>query len=121
MDRFRSLFQPHRQPSSSGSSDLYHQGHDHQTHRDDKKEEPLTYTAEGDAQIILSGGQSPGVRRMEAINAHLKTWERWALFFGVFLVTYVYGLDGTGEPLVARSFLNLSCCPDPPVLIMSLR
>ncbi|KAG7530604.1 hypothetical protein FFLO_04906 [Filobasidium floriforme] len=94
-----------RQPSSSGSSDLYHQGQDHdlqtQTHRDDKKdkkdnkEEPLTYTAEGDAQIILSGGQSPGVRRMEAINAHLKTWERWALFFGVFLVTYVYGLDGT--------------------------
>lgn len=107
MDRFRSLFQPHRQPSSSGSSDLYNHDHDHQTHRDDKKEkkeEPLTYTAEGDAQIILSGGQSPGVRRMEAINAHLKTWERWALFFGVFLVTYVYGLDGTGEPLVARSF-----------------
>lgn len=34
---------------------------------------------------------------MEAINAHLKTWERWALFFGVFLVTYVYGLDGTGK------------------------
>jgi hypothetical protein len=110
MDRFRNLFQQNRQPSSSGSSDLYHhnQGHDHQTHRDDKKEreEPLTYTAEGDAKIILSGGQSPGVRRMEAINAHLKTWERWALFFGVFLVTYVYGLDGTGEPLVATVYLS---------------
>lgn len=106
MDRFRSLFQQNRQPSSSGSSDLYHhnQDRDHQTHRDDKKDEPLTYTAEGDAQIILSGGQSPGVRRMEAINAHLKTWERWALFFGVFLVTYVYGLDGTGKPLSAISF-----------------
>jgi hypothetical protein len=104
MDRFRSLFQQNRQPSSSGSSELYN--HDHQTHRDDKKEEPLTYTAEGDAQIILSGGQSPGVRRMEAINAHLKTWERWALFFGVFLVTYVYGLDGTGEPLVATVYLS---------------
>ena len=109
MDRFRSLFQPHRQPSSSGSSDLYNHDHDHQTPRDDKKEkkeEPLTYTAEGDAQIILSGGQSPGVRRMEAINAHLKTWERWALFFGVFLVTYVYGLDGTGEPLVTTVYLS---------------
>ena len=86
MDRIRHLF--HRQPSSQGSL----------TQDDkDRDEKETSYTAEGDARIILSGGQSPGVRRMEAINAHLKTWERWALFFGVFLVTYVYGLDGTGE------------------------
>jgi hypothetical protein len=54
----------------------------------------------------------------------LKTWERWALFFGVFLVTYVYGLDGTGEPHITwllYIFLHLSCRTDPPGLIISYR
>lgn len=37
---------------------------------------------------------SPGVKRIEVISAQLHWIERTVLFFGVFLIAYVYGLDG---------------------------
>ncbi|KAI0075932.1 ferrichrome-type siderophore transporter [Panus rudis PR-1116 ss-1] len=43
----------------------------------------------------LLGAESPGVRRIEAVAAQFTFVERIFLFFGVFLVAYAYGLDGT--------------------------
>ncbi|KAL1887483.1 ferrioxamine B transporter [Sporothrix stenoceras] len=39
--------------------------------------------------------QSAGVNRIEALAAVLTRTDRFFLFFGVFLVAYAYGLDGT--------------------------
>ncbi|KAJ3499683.1 hypothetical protein NLG97_g129 [Lecanicillium saksenae] len=38
---------------------------------------------------------SPGVARMEAITACMTLNDRVRIFFGVFLIAYAYGLDGT--------------------------
>ena len=46
-------------------------------------------------QARLVGDKSPGVVRIEAINRHLTFANRVALFIGVFLIAYAYGLDGT--------------------------
>ena len=46
-------------------------------------------------QLALTGKTSPGVARIEAINAHLTSFDRWFLGIGVFLIAYAYGLDGT--------------------------
>ena len=43
----------------------------------------------------LLGAQSPGVRRIEEISAHITRLDRVFIFFSVFLVAYVYGLDAT--------------------------
>lgn len=51
--------------------------------------------AHDEAQLILTGGKSPGVARIEAINRHLTIYDRIALFIGVFLIGYAYGLDAT--------------------------
>ncbi|GAB1215575.1 hypothetical protein ATERTT37_004766 [Aspergillus terreus] len=49
---------------------------------------------------------SPGVKRIEVISAQLHWIERTVLFFGVFLIAYVYGLDGqvriTYQPTAAK-------------------
>ncbi|CBF82008.1 hypothetical protein AN5378.2 [Aspergillus nidulans FGSC A4] len=37
---------------------------------------------------------SPGVRRIELINTQLGRYGRIAMFFGIWLIAYVYGLDG---------------------------
>lgn len=37
---------------------------------------------------------SPGVVRIAAIGRQLTVWDRVALFIGVFLIAYAYGLDG---------------------------
>ena len=37
---------------------------------------------------------SPGVARIEAINRNITIGDRVALFIGVFLIAYAYGLDG---------------------------
>ncbi|KAI7264016.1 ferrioxamine B transporter [Hortaea werneckii] len=37
---------------------------------------------------------SPGVARIEAINRNITVGDRVALFIGVFLIAYAYGLDG---------------------------
>ncbi|CAK7244658.1 MAG: ferrioxamine B transporter [Sporothrix thermara] len=44
---------------------------------------------------ISLAAQSAGVTRIEALSAVLTLPDRIALFFGVFLVAYAYGLDGT--------------------------
>ncbi|KAI8942966.1 ferrioxamine B transporter [Plenodomus lindquistii] len=43
----------------------------------------------------LVGEKSPGVARIEALNAHTTLTNRICIFFGLFLVAYAYGLDGT--------------------------
>jgi SIT family siderophore-iron:H+ symporter-like MFS transporter len=43
----------------------------------------------------LPGVKSPGVIRIEALNAHTSFINRCCIFFGIFLVAYAYGLDGT--------------------------
>ncbi|CAL5869856.1 uncharacterized protein PFLUO_LOCUS4087 [Penicillium psychrofluorescens] len=42
----------------------------------------------------LFGAKSPGVARIEAINAQLTRKDRFLIFIGIFLVGYAYGLDG---------------------------
>ncbi|OAQ71937.1 siderochrome-iron transporter (Sit1) [Pochonia chlamydosporia 170] len=52
--------------------------------------------------------KSPGVARVEAIASVTTNWDRVFIFFGVFLVAYVYGLDGTlryaYQPSATNSF-----------------
>ncbi|KAJ5096897.1 hypothetical protein N7456_007618 [Penicillium angulare] len=43
----------------------------------------------------LLGDGSPGVRRIEILASHFGLWDRVFLFASLFLVAYVYGLDGT--------------------------
>jgi SIT family siderophore-iron:H+ symporter-like MFS transporter len=43
----------------------------------------------------LNATKSPGVARIEALNAHTSLVNRYFIFFGLFLVAYAYGLDGT--------------------------
>ena len=43
----------------------------------------------------LIGAKSPGVSRIEAISEHITLTNRIFIFFGVFLIAYAYGLDGT--------------------------
>jgi hypothetical protein len=49
----------------------------------------------GSEHAPVLGEKSPGVVRIEAINAHLTSFDRWFLGIGVFLIAYAYGLDGT--------------------------
>ncbi|CAK7204314.1 ferrioxamine B transporter [Sporothrix eucalyptigena] len=44
---------------------------------------------------VSLGAQSAGVTRIEALSSVLTLTDRIALFFGVFLIAYAYGLDGT--------------------------
>ncbi|WYZ46113.1 hypothetical protein EsH8_IX_000338 [Colletotrichum jinshuiense] len=53
---------------------------------------PPTYEERSDTII---GEKSPGVVRIEALSAAITTTDRYFIFFGVFLVAYAYGLDGT--------------------------
>ena len=46
-------------------------------------------------EIFLTGETSPGVHRIEVISAHITLIDRIFLFIGVFLIAYVYSLDGT--------------------------
>jgi hypothetical protein len=43
----------------------------------------------------LASAKSPGVARIEALNAHTSFINRCCIFFGIFLIAYAYGLDGT--------------------------
>ncbi|KAE8353486.1 major facilitator superfamily domain-containing protein [Aspergillus coremiiformis] len=51
---------------------------------------------------------NPGVKRIEAISSQLGLVARISLFFGIFLVAYVYSLDGqlraTYQPLATSSY-----------------
>ncbi|KAJ5400288.1 hypothetical protein N7465_010777 [Penicillium sp. CMV-2018d] len=48
-----------------------------------------------DEPANLLGQGSPGVRRIEVITSHFRLSDRICLFFAIFLIAYVYGLDGT--------------------------
>ncbi|KAL4757878.1 putative siderochrome-iron transporter Sit1 [Aspergillus foveolatus] len=55
---------------------------------------------------------SPGVRRIELINTQLGRYGRIAMFFGIWLIAYVYGLDGgvrnTYQPRATASYATHS-------------
>src|SRR3954451_2797424 len=46
-------------------------------------------------RVDLLGQGSPGGRRIEIINADFRLVDRVCLFLAIFLIAYVYGLDGT--------------------------
>ncbi|KAG5928852.1 hypothetical protein E4U42_007830 [Claviceps africana] len=52
--------------------------------------------------------RSPGVVRVEAISSVITTLDRFFIFIGIFLLAYVYGLDGTlryaYQPTATSSF-----------------
>lgn len=78
-------------------SDSYDSMEESKVHPVEEQSAKATGTAQpiDDAQVILTGEKSPGVARIEAINRHLTFWDRVALFIGVFLIGYAYGLDAT--------------------------
>ena len=45
-----------------------------------------------DAETLLKK-ESPGVKRIELVTPHIYLIDRIFLFFGIFLIAYVYGLD----------------------------
>ncbi|KAB2577145.1 Siderophore iron transporter 1 [Lasiodiplodia theobromae] len=52
-------------------------------------------TPSREEEFQLMGSTSPGVKRMEALSAHLTLFDRIFLFVGVFIIAYSYSLDGT--------------------------
>jgi SIT family siderophore-iron:H+ symporter-like MFS transporter len=56
----------------------------------------------------LTGAKSPGVARIEALNAHTSLVNRCFIFFGLFIIAYAYGLDGslryTYQPYATAGF-----------------
>ncbi|KAK0648047.1 major facilitator superfamily domain-containing protein [Cercophora newfieldiana] len=64
---------------------------------------------DGGSDSSLSVDQkSPGVRRAEALAAVLTRWDRFFIFFGIFLLAFAYDLDGilryAYQPLATASF-----------------
>lgn len=45
--------------------------------------------------VTLFGKKSPGVQRIEVISSQFRLIDRICLFCSIFLLAYVYGLDGT--------------------------
>ncbi|KAL5340413.1 hypothetical protein BJX70DRAFT_396922, partial [Aspergillus crustosus] len=41
-----------------------------------------------------TSSMSPGVKRIELLNSQLGLYARISMFFGIWLIAYVYGLDG---------------------------
>jgi hypothetical protein len=56
---------------------------------------PRNESAAVHEDVNLIGKGSPGVRRIEVITSYFRMVDRVCLFIGVFLIAYVYGLDGT--------------------------
>lgn len=57
--------------------------------------EKTTVPILGPKDKVSEDTKSPGVLRMEAIHSVMTRWDRVFIFFGVFLIAYAYGLDGT--------------------------
>ncbi|KGO73837.1 Major facilitator superfamily domain, general substrate transporter [Penicillium italicum] len=66
---------------------------DHRVSGDSKN--PRNEAVPLDTPVNLLGQGSPGVRRIEIITSHFQLVDRICLFFAIFLIAYVYGLDGT--------------------------
>ncbi|CAK7264373.1 ferrioxamine B transporter [Sporothrix epigloea] len=62
---------------------------------DDKTKAEKDGPLDNDTGHISLAAQSAGVTRIEALSSVLTRTDRIALFTGVFLVAYAYGLDGT--------------------------
>ena len=58
-------------------------------------DEDVKYVSPTEKTTPLMGTKSPGVARIEALNAHTSFVNRCCIFFGLFIVAYAYGLDGT--------------------------
>ncbi|KAF9872375.1 major facilitator superfamily transporter [Colletotrichum karsti] len=71
---------------------------------------PQAYDNETSPHIM--GHKSPGVVRIEALSEAMTRLDRVFIFFGVFLVAYAYGLDGTlryaYQPTATSSYANHS-------------
>ena len=71
-----------------------HENHDIQPgHSTSEKQIGSSTVHPPDIQLLGEG--SPGVRRIEIIASHFRFVDRVLLFLSIFLVAYVYGLDGT--------------------------
>lgn len=55
-----------------------------------------------------SAEMSPGVKRIELISSQLGLYSRICLFASVWLIAYVYGLDGTVRNTYQVCFTSLS-------------
>lgn len=60
------------------------------TEKDRARVEPPEYERERSTPLI--GTTSPGVARIEALSKQITTGNRIAIFIGVFLIAYAYGL-----------------------------
>lgn len=60
-------------------------------HSSEKEIQPSTALTR---EVHLLGEGSPGVRRIEIVASHFHFIDRVFLFSSIFLVAYVYGLDG---------------------------
>ncbi|PGH33272.1 MFS transporter, SIT family, siderophore-iron:H+ symporter [[Emmonsia] crescens] len=64
--------------------------------------------ASQDQSPTLLGETSPGVRRVEVISRYFTLPDRIVFFFGIFLLAYAYGLDGTirytYQPIAVASY-----------------
>ncbi|KAL4876680.1 major facilitator superfamily domain-containing protein [Aspergillus karnatakaensis] len=62
------------------------------------------------ASHISTESMSPGVKRIELLNSQLGLYARISMFFGIWLIAYVYGLDGgvrgTYQPLATADYNN---------------
>ncbi|KAE8145254.1 major facilitator superfamily domain-containing protein [Aspergillus avenaceus] len=67
------------------------------------RDEVHPHDSQGDSDL-----ENPGVKRIEVISSQLGFIARIFLFFGIFLVAYVYGLDGqlrgTYQPMATSSY-----------------
>ncbi|KAI9367233.1 major facilitator superfamily domain-containing protein [Aspergillus egyptiacus] len=69
-------------------------------------------SATSDDAASTASDKSPGVKRIELINSQFGLWARVSMFCGIWLIAYVYGLDGTVrntyQPLATASYANHS-------------
>ena len=64
--------------------------------RMDEVSEKVPQTTEAPRRDVqLFGLGSPGVQRIEAIASQFSLVDRVCLFLAIFLIAYVYGIDGT--------------------------
>lgn len=65
-----------------------------------------------DHRATMFGEKSPGVARMEAVTSVITRFDRIFIFFGIFIIAYAYGLDGTlrytYQPHATASFASHS-------------
>ncbi|KAJ5668963.1 Major facilitator superfamily domain general substrate transporter [Penicillium macrosclerotiorum] len=66
-----------------------------ESHVGENSNKVLHHQTEAVQEVNLLGNGSPGVRRIEIIASHFQLVDRVLLFASIFLIAYVYGLDGT--------------------------